>query len=133
VSENSLALRSSRLIPPAGCDHCQALLFFESTTCLKCGHVLAFLPDLRRVAALESTQGNEWRRVGDEKMGRRYRLCANWFPVTFVLNNLNRSMGLPDGYPFVLSAEVINKLRFIHETIQEHRRACADAPGRGPA
>lgn len=358
------------------CDHCQALLFFESTRCLKCGHVLAFLPDLQQVAALESTQGNEWRRIGDEKAGRHYKLCANyegaqvcnwalgveeaqtlcmscrlttvipsldfaghreawgklesakrrmlytlyalgcvvrdrvkdsqtglgyqflaqlpggpkiltghdqgvitvniaeaddvtreaqrnklhepyrtllghfrheighyfwmlliegksrqeafratfgdervdysaalknhydsgapagweahyisayaashpwedwaeswahylhmfdvmetaadsglklvparadeptltdarvdtvasfdelvgnWFPVTFVLNNLNRSMGLPDGYPFVLSDEVINKLRFIHETIQEHRRGSADALGRRPA
>jgi hypothetical protein len=40
-----------------------------------------------------------------------------WFPLTFVLNNLNRGLGLPDGYPFVLSAPVIDKLRFVHETI----------------
>lgn len=59
------------------CDHCQALLFFESTKCLACGHVLAFLPDSRRVAALEPVEGEQWRRVG-AKDGRLYRLCANY-------------------------------------------------------
>ena len=42
---------------------------------------------------------------------------AAWFPLTYVLNNLNRGLGLPDGYPFVLTAPVIEKLRFVHETI----------------
>jgi len=59
------------------CDHCQALLFFESTKCLTCGHLLAFLPDLRRVAALEPADADQWRRVGDRE-GRLYRLCANY-------------------------------------------------------
>ncbi|MFI4914353.1 MAG: putative zinc-binding metallopeptidase [Steroidobacterales bacterium] len=45
------------------------------------------------------------------------RLINNWFPVTYLLNNLNRGMGLPDGYPFVLSPAAIEKLRFVHETI----------------
>jgi hypothetical protein len=37
--------------------------------------------------------------------------------LTYILNNLNRSMGLADGYPFVLSTPAIAKLRFVHETI----------------
>ena len=41
----------------------------------------------------------------------------NWFPLTYVLNNLNRGMGLPDAYPFVLPPPAIRKLRFIHDTI----------------
>jgi hypothetical protein len=44
-------------------------------------------------------------------------LIKCWFPVTYVLNHLNRSMGLPDGYPFVLSIDAIEKLRFVHDTI----------------
>lgn len=44
-------------------------------------------------------------------------MIANWFPLTHVLNNLNRGLGLADGYPFVLSAPAIEKLRFVHETI----------------
>ena len=45
------------------------------------------------------------------------QLIADWFPVTYVLNNLNRGMGLPDAYPFVLSPAAIEKLRFVHDVI----------------
>ena len=45
-----------------------------------------------------------------------------WLPLTYVLNNLNRGLGLPDGYPFVLSQPVIEKLRFVHDTIAIARR-----------
>jgi hypothetical protein len=40
-----------------------------------------------------------------------------WFSVTYVLNNLNRGMGMHDAYPFVLLPPVIEKLRFVHETV----------------
>jgi len=40
-----------------------------------------------------------------------------WFPLTYVLNSLNRGMGLPDAYPFVLQPPTMEKLRFIHEAI----------------
>jgi hypothetical protein len=46
------------------------------------------------------------------------RLIESWFPVTYVLNNLNRGLGLSDGYPFVLSPPAIDKLRFVHDTIR---------------
>jgi hypothetical protein len=39
-----------------------------------------------------------------------------------VLNNLNRGLGLADSYPFVLSPRVIEKLRFIHDTIYSARQ-----------
>ncbi len=45
------------------------------------------------------------------------RLMASWFPLTYVLNNLNRGLGVPDAYPFVLSQPAIEKLRFVHEVI----------------
>jgi hypothetical protein len=44
-------------------------------------------------------------------------MIASWYSLTYVLNNLNRGMGLPDGYPFVLSAPAIEKLRFVHEVV----------------
>lgn len=40
-----------------------------------------------------------------------------WAPLTVALNSLNRSMGQPDLYPFVLTPLVVEKLRFIHETL----------------
>jgi len=45
------------------------------------------------------------------------RLIDSWFPLTYVLNNLNRALGLRDGYPFVLSAPAIEKMRFVHDTV----------------
>jgi hypothetical protein len=44
-------------------------------------------------------------------------LIGRWFPLTYVLNNLNRGMGLPDAYPFVLSPPAVEKLRFVHGVI----------------
>jgi hypothetical protein len=54
------------------------------------------------------------------------RMIGDWFPLTYVLNNLNRSLGLADGYPFVLSPAAVDKLRFVHETVEGARRAGGD-------
>jgi hypothetical protein len=43
------------------------------------------------------------------------RLIKRWLPLCFAVNSLNRSMGHADFYPFILSQDVIEKLRFIHE------------------
>jgi hypothetical protein len=40
-----------------------------------------------------------------------------WLPLTFAVNSLNRSMGQPDIYPFVLSPRVVEKLGFIHDVV----------------
>ena len=61
-------------------------------------------PSLRRVPASAGTPD-----------GTFDRLLESWFPLTYMLNNLNRGLGLPDAYPFVLSAPTIEKLRFVHE------------------
>jgi hypothetical protein len=51
------------------------------------------------------------------------RIIDMWLPLTFAVNSLNRSMGHPDFYPFVISSVVIDKLRFIHETVKNGRPA----------
>jgi hypothetical protein len=45
------------------------------------------------------------------------QVIERWFSLTYVLNNLNRGMGLPDAYPFVLRTRAVEKLRFVHEVI----------------
>jgi hypothetical protein len=45
-------------------------------------------------------------------------LSAGWHAVTLALNSLNRSMGMKDAYPFVLTAPVLDKLRFVHRLVQ---------------
>jgi hypothetical protein len=54
---------------------------------------------------------------GSRRFASFDRVIASWFPLTYVLNNLNRGLGLPDGYPFVLSDPAVDKLRFVHETL----------------
>jgi len=45
------------------------------------------------------------------------QLLDAWIPLTFAANSMNRSMGLPDLYPFVLSPPAIAKLTFVHACI----------------
>ncbi|GGF51086.1 hypothetical protein GCM10007301_08120 [Azorhizobium oxalatiphilum] len=44
-------------------------------------------------------------------------LVEAFVPLTVAINAINRSMGQPDLYPFVLNAPVIEKLDFIHTAI----------------
>jgi hypothetical protein len=44
-------------------------------------------------------------------------LMKRWFPLTYALNSLNRSLGMPDGYPFTLAPAVVEKLRLVHRVI----------------
>jgi hypothetical protein len=46
------------------------------------------------------------------------RIIEAWLPLTFAVNSINRSMGLPDLYPFVLAPTVIAKLTFVHDRIR---------------
>ena len=41
-------------------------------------------------------------------------IVDNWVPLASMLNNLNRAMGHPDAYPFILTPQVIEKLGFVH-------------------
>jgi hypothetical protein len=44
-------------------------------------------------------------------------LIDAWLPLTFAVNSLNRCMGTPDLYPFVLAPAVIEKLGFVHALV----------------
>ncbi|MDB4976814.1 MAG: hypothetical protein JWN48_5155 [Myxococcaceae bacterium] len=49
-------------------------------------------------------------------------VISGWVALTLALNSLNRSMGLADPYPFVLSERAVMKLRFVHD-VMEHWRS----------
>ncbi len=63
--------------------------------------------------------------VAKDRFGARLKW---WYAVTHMLNNLNRSLGLRDAYPFVLSAPVIEKMRFVDQVIAEAKTNLMDAP-----
>jgi hypothetical protein len=45
------------------------------------------------------------------------RIIDAWLPLTFAVNSINRSMGQPDLYPFILAPPAIWKLTFVHDRI----------------
>ncbi|MDF7799510.1 putative zinc-binding metallopeptidase [Pontiellaceae bacterium B1224] len=47
------------------------------------------------------------------------QLIASWLELAVMLNELNRSMGQNDSYPFTLRPPVIEKLEFIHNLIRD--------------
>lgn len=38
-------------------------------------------------------------------------------PISFAVNSINRAMGIPDVYPFVINPGVVKKMRFIHSLL----------------
>ncbi len=65
--------------------------------------------------------------VDPYKPGNFDKLVDAWLPLTFAMNSMNRSMGLNDLYPFILSAPVIDKLAFIHDLVHRPRVAAQQA------
>ena len=68
----------------------------------------------------------------DRPLGSFEQKIEAWFPLTYVLNSLNRGLGLPDGYAFLLTPPVIDKLRFVHETIASAGERVAKAATLAP-
>lgn len=58
------------------------------------------------------------------------RIAEAWTPVTIAMNGLNRCMGTPDLYPFVMSDAVVAKLRYIHGLVQDYSTKAARGRGR---
>ena len=46
-------------------------------------------------------------------------ILDSWMDFAIILNSLNRSMGMNDAYPFVLTQSVRTKLSFIHHAIHD--------------
>ncbi|NKC33060.1 zinc-binding metallopeptidase family protein [Falsiroseomonas selenitidurans] len=75
---------------------------------------LSISPVLDRHGVLETELDFSPYRAGMEA------ILQAWTPLTIAMNAMNRCMGTPDLYPFVLSAPVARKLGFIHEVVH-HR------------
>ncbi len=59
--------------------------------------------------------------MGSLRRSSSAALLRAWLPLTYAVNALNRSMGQPDLYPFILSPAVIDKLGFIHDLVHAPR------------
>jgi hypothetical protein len=82
------------------------------------------LSDTLETAALSGVTLRPVRRDEPSLLARAHqpenfdRMIRDWLALTYVLNNLNRGLGLADAYPFVLSAPAIDKLRMVHDVIR---------------
>lgn len=57
----------------------------------------------------------------DANAERFLHLLNSWLEMTLVLNELARSMGQPDFYPFVMSRPVVAKLQFVQMVVFDAR------------
>lgn len=46
-------------------------------------------------------------------------LLNDWSSLSLAMNDLNRSMGMPDAYPFAFTGGAVDKLRFVFSLIRE--------------
>jgi hypothetical protein len=60
------------------------------------------------------------------------QLVRRWLPIAAAVNSINRCMGQPDLYPFVLSPAVIQKLGFVHELVRQFARPAAKSGRKTP-
>jgi hypothetical protein len=84
------------------CGHCDQLVFFENTTCVNCGHTLAYLPDREDMGTLEPDGEERWRSLSPGAEGRAYRLCPNYSQQ----NVCNWAVPADDPNPYCLSCRV---------------------------
>jgi hypothetical protein len=71
---------------------------------------------------------------GDAGDGEAFLAAINaWVLLTTVVNEVSRSMGQPDLYPFVLSGTVVTKLHFVHAVIHTGRTVSTRREAEDPA
>lgn len=63
------------------------------------------------------TAGEYHLQPGASHLGDIDEMLLKWSELSIMLNSLNRSMGLEDAYPFILSELTLRKLRFVHGLI----------------
>jgi hypothetical protein len=52
----------------------------------------------------------------------------HWIPLTVAMNAMNRAIGVPDFYPFVLTEVTRRKLRFVHDLIEAGAASAIESP-----
>lgn len=77
-----------------------------------CAFGMDIHPRVTRDAALHAEVDFDPHRAATVEM-----LIEAWLPLTFAVNSMNRSLGQPDLYPFVLTAPAIEKLGLVHALV----------------
>ena len=71
-------------------------------------HIMDTLETAAESGVIPALPGDDW--------------LAQWLELSVVLNELNRSMGVRDAYPFTLTETVVAKLEFTRQRVADWRR-----------
>jgi len=86
-------------------------------------------PDVTPAAKSNNVLLKDWSNCGNWENSLEISnfdgVIVAWSQLAIALNSINRSMGLPDLYPFVLSPAVIGKMRFVYEVVSQPAPASA--------
>jgi hypothetical protein len=87
-------------------------------------HFLHIVSTLDTLAALPLALDDRAKKVLQDPYleGDFDALLASWKPLAHSINELNRSLGLNDAYPFDLTAAIIGKLHLVHMAIEHFRQ-----------
>jgi hypothetical protein len=77
---------------------------------------LLHIRDSLQTAAAYGVQAEQARPIDDDL--HFDQVIATWLPLSLALNQVNRSMGKDDLYPFLLSPGVLDKLRFVDALVR---------------
>lgn len=78
---------------------------------------LSLKPEISKPSYLEMAKAQDPYTINDFKI-----IFDASISLTCAANSLNRSMGLPDIYPFIIADTVYEKLNFIHEILKDYRQ-----------
>ncbi|HSB97088.1 MAG TPA: putative zinc-binding metallopeptidase, partial [Spongiibacteraceae bacterium] len=84
---------------------------------LETANAFALSLDNEPLASVLSTSKNKRKAIDTDK------LLKNWMRLAVAMNALNRSMGLEDVYPFILTDPIRRKLNWISKLIVDYRPA----------
>lgn len=87
--------------------------FFHIVDALETAHSFGLSTEPRRHEGMAAEVDFDPYRATDAQT-----LVDAWIPLSVALNSIQRSMGQPDSYPFVLSPPVVQKLDFINRLIR---------------
>jgi hypothetical protein len=73
-----------------------------------------------RIAPAVDREGAHFARLDFDPyvVGTVDEIVEAWTPFVIAMNSVNRAMGRPDLYPFVIAPAVVEKLRFIHDLVR---------------
>jgi hypothetical protein len=143
VDYASAMARHYRLGPPAGWQRAFISAYATShpwedwaETWAHYLHMVDALETASRMGIRAASDGISFRPFGPDRLWRRDRaggdaflkLLNDWVGLTAGMNEMCRSIGQADFYPFVLSGAVVTKLHLIHCLVHDPQRAGASAP-----